>query len=529
MSIVRSTTSKIKMLIKLSQGVLYVNRYDWSYHFDGQAVNKSHPSEYKDFVKFAIGPKEAYEAGYMMVLDAEEFSPDLVDKVSRDYEPSQMQEIFSPIRNTLSNNIQERIFMKPTGKQTMEGFGTFVSMEDTEYEFGWLVFADKKHDDFPEADELVAIIYDGVYDLLEGYNFAVEPGPDMETSTNTKESEDIQAAIEKNDVDLVKSLLERNLETGVSCFGDPLHLAVWIGNAEIVRMLLERCPPTEKEIYDNALHLAAHGGYEDILDILLDNGADVNASNSLQAAAWAGNAKIVKRLCERNADVNIEGGRFGHAVIAAVSGRNKDVTELLLENRVNVNAAGGQYGHALQTAALLGDNQVLEILLDNGADMNAVGGQYGTALQAAAYRGNKETVETLLRRGAKIDGEGNGEYESALFAAVIAEHKEIVEILLSNGADLNAEHKKRKGALHAAMEQWSTEIVETVLAWGADINAKCGPFTNGLQAAIKMNQPLFVEMFIDRGARVQGDIWTGNGAIIRVLLDKGILVRQHVD
>lgn len=134
-----------------------------------------------------------------------------------------------------------------------------------------------------------------------------------------------------------------------------------------------------------------------------------------------------------------------------------------------------------------------------------------------------------MRSSARIDGEANGEYESALFAAIIGEHKEIVEILLNHGADLHAEHTKHQGALHAAMEQWSTEIVETILAWGADINAKCGPFANGLQAAIKKDQPMFVEMFIDRGARVEGDIWTGNGAIIQILLDKGILRRQHVD
>lgn len=152
-----------------------------------------------------------------------------------------------------------------------------------------------------------------------------------------------------------------------------------------------------------------------------------------------------------------------------------------------------------------------------------------SALQAAAYRGNKETVEILLHRGARIDGETNGEYESPLFGAIIGMHKEIVEILLNHGADLISEHTKRQGALHAAMVQWSTEIVETVLAWGADINAKCGPFTNGLQAAIKMNRPLFVEMFIDRGARVEGDIWTGNGAITQILLNRGILRRQPVD
>lgn len=154
----------------------------------------------------------------------------------------------------------------------------------------WLVFAGKKHDDFPEADELVAVVYDGIYDLLEGHSSAVEPGPDKETSTDAKGQEDLQIGIEKNNVDLVKSLLERDSGTNVSHFEDALHLAVWIGNAEIVKMLLEKCPITLAEVYGKALHLAASGRHEDILDILLDNGADVDASSepyktALQAAA----------------------------------------------------------------------------------------------------------------------------------------------------------------------------------------------------------------------------------------------------
>lgn len=126
----------IETLTNLSQGVLYVNRYDWSYHFKASAIDKNLPSEYKDFVQLATGSNEVQEGGYMMALDAEEFSPDLVDRFSQDYEPSQMQEMFSPIRSTLSNKTQEKIFMKPTTQQTMEGFGTYVSMKSTEYEFG---------------------------------------------------------------------------------------------------------------------------------------------------------------------------------------------------------------------------------------------------------------------------------------------------------------------------------------------------------------------------------------------------------
>ena len=39
---------------------------------------------------------------------------------------------------------------------------------------GWLVFSGKKSDLFPEGDELVAIVYDGAYNVLDSHKFAVE-------------------------------------------------------------------------------------------------------------------------------------------------------------------------------------------------------------------------------------------------------------------------------------------------------------------------------------------------------------------
>lgn len=47
---------------------------------------------------------------------------------------------------------------------------------------GWLLFSGKKHNMFPQADELIAIIYDGAYDVLEGSEFAVEDEPQVDVA-----------------------------------------------------------------------------------------------------------------------------------------------------------------------------------------------------------------------------------------------------------------------------------------------------------------------------------------------------------
>jgi len=126
----------------------------------------------------------------MMALDEAEFSPAFVA---------------SFVEGCLPSKSGEQVFDKNGGSSA---FGAYVSMANTEYEFGqflrllifclsestfsilvsrvheanqrhshasgWLLFSGNKHDQFLEEDELVAILYDGAYDCLEGFKFAVE-------------------------------------------------------------------------------------------------------------------------------------------------------------------------------------------------------------------------------------------------------------------------------------------------------------------------------------------------------------------
>lgn len=46
----------------------------------------------------------------------------------------------------------------------------------------WLLFSGNKHETFREADELVAIVYDGLYRGLSSHTFAVESDPIQSSS-----------------------------------------------------------------------------------------------------------------------------------------------------------------------------------------------------------------------------------------------------------------------------------------------------------------------------------------------------------
>jgi ankyrin repeat protein len=61
----------------------------------------------------------------------------------------------------------------------------------------------------------------------------------------------------------------------------------------------------------------------------------------------------------------------------AASEGNEAVVRLLIDRGADVNTQGGEYGHALQAAALVGHEAVVRLLVDRGADVNAQGGYYG--------------------------------------------------------------------------------------------------------------------------------------------------------
>lgn len=77
-----------------------------------------------------------------MALEAEEFSPDFLAGFVRDYKPTGRKAIMERDEFSVEDGqpepgkTHEKIFLKPALQQTLEGFGTYVSMKNTEYEFG---------------------------------------------------------------------------------------------------------------------------------------------------------------------------------------------------------------------------------------------------------------------------------------------------------------------------------------------------------------------------------------------------------
>lgn len=108
-------------------------------------------------------------------------------------------------------------------------------------------------------------------------------------------------------------------------------------------------------------------------------------------------------------------------MLATVAGC-RPICEALIEWGIYINLQGGQYGSALVAAAAAQswNTETAKFLVEQGADVNmqVQAGCYGSALAAAAHWGRKGCAESLIDAGAKVSLRlENGLYTTALRAS----------------------------------------------------------------------------------------------------------------
>jgi uncharacterized protein len=234
-------------------------------------------------------------------------------------------------------------------------------------------------------------------------------GADVNTAQNDGTSS-LAWAVYNNNEELV-DLLIRSGDDGADIdaandYGiNPLHLACMNQNPEIIRTLLKAGanPNNSKWTGESPLMTCANTGTTDAVKALLDQGADVNSTETAQeqtALMWAAAEKhpqVVKLLIERGANIN------------AVSKITPEPEPFLVKtpgsmgqnfpSTLRFREATGGFT-ALLFAAQQGDLESTKILLDAGADINFATNEEGSALVIATAAGHEELAMYLLERGA---------------------------------------------------------------------------------------------------------------------------------
>ena len=115
----------------------------------------------------------------------------------------------------------------------------------------------------------------------------------------------------------------------------PLMLAALRGQLELVKKLVERDADINKTGW-TPLHYAATGGHVPVIEYLLDNSAYIdaespNGTTPLMMAAMYGSPEAVKHLIQAGADLQVKNGAHMTALDFALKGNRPNNIELMQE------------------------------------------------------------------------------------------------------------------------------------------------------------------------------------------------------
>jgi ankyrin repeat protein len=235
------------------------------------------------------------------------------------------------------------------------------------------------------------------------------------TRRNPAVGSEIDALIRDGNVDVIMARIESQevaVDEADTQNATLLSRAARWGKADLVQALLER-GATVDAIDDRGrtpLMVAAQGKHPAVVTALLDAGASLTVQDSVGTplcwAAGFGDARSVKIMIERGADVNVVSARSGNTPLiwAAGYGEAESLRHLVLAG-ANLEATDTTRGatpliHAAGTARA----DKVRVLLDAGARLEARDALGRTALLAAAAapNGQVEPVRVLVEAGADL-------------------------------------------------------------------------------------------------------------------------------
>lgn len=179
----------------------------------------------------------------------------------------------------------------------------------------------------------------------------------------------------------------------------------------------------------------------------------------LMLASKAGHLLIVKRLLERNVNVNKYSENHSTALLEAVKHERLSVVKELIARNANVNVVDSSYMSPLLHACDKDNFEIFRELITRGADINA-SDEFGfSPITKASFVGNLEMVRELITRGANVNAHINNR-QTALMLASINGHLFVVQELIARGANVNARDDNNNTALTLAQNKGHVRVVQ---------------------------------------------------------------------
>ncbi|PYH75446.1 ankyrin [Aspergillus uvarum CBS 121591] len=160
-----------------------------------------------------------------------------------------------------------------------------------------------------------------------------------------------------------------------------------------------------RDFLTTACFLAVELGYTHLLEAFLQSGIDPNLKNYegqplLHRAVFRDNLGAVKKLLEREADIDLEDDNRRTALTAHAQNRNFSVLKYLRHKGANVNHTGMDGVHELYRAAAFGNKDIMEFFLEAGVNPSVTNVYGWTPFHEASANGHIDCVKLLIAKKA---------------------------------------------------------------------------------------------------------------------------------
>ena len=254
------------------------------------------------------------------------------------------------------------------------------------------------------------IDFDNTESFKNGLTMVLESPTIVPRMIKCEEESLVEYASTKNDIDLLKFLLEDG-----------------------------RFDPNEKggDYHTTAIESACQDGYDEIVKLLLFDPRVRLEKDLLQRACGHGNLSIVKLLLEDvRIDPNEEGCIYANtALYTTCKYGHLDILNILLsDDRVDTHICETE---SLFIACRNGHQEIVQrLLMDNRFDPSKSIGGGSTALHGACRRGNIEIVKMLLTDDRVDPHKEDDSHYSPFYYACSNDKKDIIEYMMANYTDL---------------------------------------------------------------------------------------------